>query len=49
MCFQNQVTPIMQIAISEKPLDFATRLEAMVFHHDNARPHVKKYLERSGW
>ena len=31
----------------------ATRHEAIIFHHDNARPHVaipvKIYLENSGW
>ena len=40
-------------AIAEKRPEYATRPEAMIFHHDNARPHVaipvKNYLENSGW
>ena len=38
--------------IAEKRLEYVTRHEAIIFHHDNARPHVaipvKKYLENSG-
>ena len=40
-------------AIAEKRLEYATRHEAIIFHLDNARPHVaipvKNYLEKSGW
>ena len=40
-------------AIAEKRPEYATRHEAIIFHHDNARPHiailVKNYLENSGW
>ena len=40
-------------AIAEKTPEYATRHEAIIFHHDNARPHVaipvKNYLENSGW
>ena len=40
-------------AIAEKRSEYATRHEAIIFHHDNARPHVtipvKNYLENSGW
>ena len=40
-------------AIAEKRPEYATRQEAIIFHHDNARPHVavpvKNYLENSGW
>lgn len=39
-------------AIAEKRREYATRHEAIIFHHDNARPHVaipvKNYLENSG-
>ena len=40
-------------AIAEKRTEYVTRHEAIIFHHDNARPHVaipvKNYLENSGW
>lgn len=40
-------------AIAEKRPEYATRHESIIFHHDNARPHVavpvKNYLENSGW
>ena len=40
-------------AIAEKRPEYATRHEAIIFHHDNARPHVaipvKDYLENIGW
>ena len=40
-------------AIPEKRPEYATVHEAIIFHHDNARPHVaipvKNYLENSGW
>ena len=40
-------------AIAEKRPEYATRHEAIIFHHENARPHVaipvKNYLENSGW
>ena len=39
-------------AIAEKRPEYATIHEAIIFHHDNARPHVaipvKNYLENSG-
>ena len=40
-------------AIAEKRSEYAIRHEAIIFHHDNARPHVaipiKKYSKHSGW
>ena len=40
-------------AIAEKRPKYATRHEAIIFHHDNTRPHVaipvKNYLENSVW
>ena len=40
-------------AIAEKRPEYATRHGALIFHLDNARPHVaipvKNYLENSGW
>ena len=40
-------------AIAEKRPEYATSHEAIIFHHDNARPHVaiavKNYLENSRW
>ena len=40
-------------AIAEKRSEYATRHEAIIFHHYNARPYfailVKNYLENSGW
>ena len=40
-------------AIAEKRSEYVTRHEAIIFHHDNARPHisipVKNYLKNSGW
>ena len=40
-------------AIDPKRPEYATRHEAIIFHHDNARPHIeiliKNYLENSGW
>ena len=40
-------------AIAKKRPEYATRHEAIIFHHDNARPYVaipvKNYLENSGW
>lgn len=40
-------------ALNEKRPEYATRHESIIFHHDNARPHiaqpVKNYLENSGW
>ena len=39
-------------SMSKRP-EYATRHEAIIFHHDNAWPHVaipvKNYLENSGW
>ena len=40
-------------AIAEKRPEYATKHEAIIFHLDNARPHiaipVQNYLENSGW
>ena len=40
-------------AIAEKRPEYATRHEAIIFHHGNTWPHVaipvKNYLENSGW
>ena len=40
-------------AIAEKRPEYVNRHEAIIFHHDNVRPHVaipvKNYLENSGW
>ena len=40
-------------AIAEKRPEYTTRHKAIIFHHDNARPHVtipvKNYLKNSGW
>nr|QRH16694.1 transposase [Mayetiola destructor] len=40
-------------ALAEKRPEYAKRHGAVIFHHDNARPHValpvKNYLENSGW
>ena len=40
-------------AIAEQRPEYATRHEAIIFHHDNVRPHlaipVKNYLVNSGW
>ncbi|XP_071579802.1 uncharacterized protein [Temnothorax nylanderi] len=40
-------------AIAEKRPEYVTRHESIIFHHDNARPHVavpvKNYLENIGW
>ena len=39
-------------AIAEKRPEYATRHEAIIIHHDNARPYVAIpviYLENSGW
>ena len=40
-------------AIPEKRPEYAIRHETIIFHHDNAQPHVaipvKNYLENSGW
>jgi len=40
-------------AIAEKRPEYATRHDAIIFHHDNARPHVaipvKNYLKNIGW
>ena len=48
---RSQITHL-QRAIAEKRPEYATRYEAIIFHHDNARPHVaipvKNYLENSG-
>ena len=40
-------------AMGEKRPEYANRHETIIFHHENARPHVaipvKNYLENSGW
>ena len=40
-------------AVTEKRPEYATRHEAIILNHDNARPHVaipvKNYLDNSGW
>ena len=40
-------------AMAENRPEYATKHEAIILHHDNARPHVailvKNYLENSGW
>ena len=42
----------LQRAVAEKRPEYATRHEAIIFHHDNARPHVaipvKNHLENGG-
>ena len=51
-CYRTQSVRLKR-AIAEKRTEYATRHEAIIFHHDNARPHVaipvKNYLESSGW
>ena len=51
-CYRSQLIRLMR-AIAEKRPEYATRYEAIIFHHDNARPHVaiplKNYLENSEW
>jgi len=51
--FYRQQLMRLKRAIAEKRPDYATRHESIIFHHDNARPHVavrvKNYLENSGW
>ena len=46
--YRTQLIPLKR-AIAEKRPEYATRHEAIIFHHDNARPHVaipiKNYLE----
>ena len=50
-CYRTQIIRLKR-AISVKRPEYATRHEAIIFHHDNARPHVaipvKNYLENSG-
>ena len=40
-------------AIAENRPEYVTRHEAIIFHHDNVRPHVaipvKNYLKNNGW
>lgn len=49
-CYLQQFIKLKR-AFAEKRREFATRHEAIIFHHDNARPHVamsvKNYLETS--
>ena len=51
-CYRTQLVRLKR-AIAEKRPEYATRHEATIFHHDNARPHVaipvKNYLENSEW
>ena len=50
--YRTQLIRLMR-AIAEKRPEYATRHEAIIFHHDNARPlvaiPVKNYLENSEW
>ena len=52
-CCWNATKRSLKRAITEKRPEYATRHEAIIFHHENARPHVaipvKNYLEHSGW
>ena len=47
----NTINPFEESNSQKRP-EYATRHKAIIFHHDNARPHVvipvKKYLENSG-
>lgn len=51
-CYLQQFIKLKR-AVAEKRREFATRHEAIIFHHDNARPHVarpvKNYLENNVW
>ena len=51
-CYRTQLIRLKR-AIAEKRREYVTRHETIIFHHDNARPHVvipvKNYLENSGW
>ena len=51
-CYQTQLIRLKR-AIAEKRPEYTTRHEAIIFHHDNARPHVpvpvKNYFENNGW
>ena len=51
-CYRTQLIRL-ERAITEKRPEYASRHKAIIFHHDNARPHVAipvwNYLENSGW
>ena len=51
-CYRTQLIRLKR-AIAEKRPEYATRHEAIISNHDNARPQVaipvKNYLENSGW
>ena len=51
-CYRTQLINLKR-AIAEKRLEYATGHKAIIFHRDNARPHVaspvKNYLENSEW
>ena len=50
--YQTQLIRLKRAIVEKRP-EYATRHETIIFHHDNARPHVaipvKKYVENSGW
>lgn len=50
--YRQQLIRLKQKIQAERPT-YATRHESIIFHHDNARPHiaapVKNYLENNGW
>ena len=49
--YRTQLIHLKRVITKKRP-EYATRHEAIIFHHDNARPHVvipvKNYLENSG-
>ena len=51
-CYRTQLIRLKRAIVEIRP-EYATRHEAIVFHHDDARPHVaipvKNYLENRGW
>ena len=51
-CYRTQLIHLKR-EIGKKRPEYVTRHQAIIFHHDNARPHVaipvKNYLENSGW
>ena len=51
-CYRTQLIRLKRAIVEKRP-EYATRHEAIIFHHDNARPHVaipvKNYLENIVW
>ena len=51
-CYRTQLIRLKREIAEYRP-EYATRHEAIISHHDNARPYVaipvKNYLENSGW